>query len=226
LFYRLFVAMRSLKYCCLALLATTLALACESEKEPSQAKVEADTLNQIEQDPMVQCLEVADQICGAGVWFAILGEQINNLPLDDLEALEVADSALSESGYVYIKRTIYLDGGEVVVEGTFLEEEKATEEELNVSKVHRIFFRNPSFRTLSDLKVGETVRAVMDKYQGQQLEVSVIPDYETVVVQLPDEGNMFLHFSDPANEWSSSAGENLSIESLPASWQIREIVVM
>ncbi len=218
--------MDSLRFFGLALLATLLLFACETEKEAAPVDNSADTLSQISKDPMVQCLEVADQICGAGVWFAIIGEQINNLPIDDLQAIEVADSALSEAGYVYIKRTIYLEGGEVVVEGTFLEEENATEEELNVSKVNRIFFRNPSFHTLNDLKVGQTVRTVMEKYEGEELEVSVIADYETVVVQLPGEGNMYLHFSDPANEWSSAAGEDLSIEKLPASWQIRQIVVM
>ncbi|MEM6346140.1 MAG: hypothetical protein AAF927_19785 [Bacteroidota bacterium] len=218
--------MQSLRFLGLALLATLLLFACKTEPPSSQVEAQADTLSQMAKDPMVQCLEVADQICGAGVWFAILGEQINNLPIDDLQPLAVADSALTESGYVYIKRTIYLDGGEVVVEGTFLEEEKATEAELNISKVNRIFFRNPSFHTLNDLKVGQTVRSVMEKYKAEELEVSVIPDYETVVVQLPEAGNMFLHFSDPANEWSSTAGENLSIEKLPASWQIRQIVVM
>ncbi|MFK7924680.1 MAG: hypothetical protein AB8H47_22170 [Bacteroidia bacterium] len=218
--------MTLLRVFCLALLATTLAFACQSEKTETPAKVVSDTINAVSKDPMVQCLEVADQICGVGVWFAILGEQINNLPLDDLQPLEVTDSALSESGYVYIKRTIYLDGGEVVVEGTFLEEEKATEEELNLSRVHRIFFRNPSFKIPNGLKVGETVRTVMQKYEGQDLLVSSIPDYETVVIQLPNVSNMFLHFSDPANEWSSSAGENPTVEMLPASWQIREIVVM
>lgn len=218
--------MTLLKVFCSALLATTLAFACQSEKTETPAQVVADTISDISNDPMVQCLEVADQICGVGVWFAILGEQINNLPLDDLEPLAVTDSVLSESGYVYIKRTIYLDGGEVVVEGTFLEEEKATEEELNLSRVHRIFFRNPSFKVSNGLNVGETVRTVMQKYAGQDLVVSSIPDYETVIIQLPEAVNMFLHFSDPANAWSTSAGENLKIEMLPASWQIREIVVM
>lgn len=218
--------MTSIRVFCFALLATSLAFACQSEKTETPPEVVSDTISDIAKDPMVQCLEVADQICGAGVWFAILGEQINNLPIDDLKPLSVEDSALSESGYVYIKRTIYLDGGEVIVEGTFLEEEKATEEDLNLSKVHRIFFRNPSFRIPNGLKVGETVRKVMQKYDGQDLVISTIPDYETVVIQLPDAANMFLHFSDPANEWSSSAGENLKIEMLPASWQIREIVVM
>lgn len=212
----------------LALLATLVLIACGGEKEPEEVSQSAqtDTIADPSLDPMVQCLEVADQICGAGVWFAILGEQINNLPIDDLEAREVADSALSDGGYVYIKRTIYLDQGEVVVEGTFLEEGKATDEDLNNSKVHRIFFRNPNFHTLNGLEVGNTVLQLRETYAGEELPVSVIPDYETVVVQLPGVGNMFAHFTDPGNEWSSQAGESLSIDMLPTSWQIREIVVM
>lgn len=212
----------------LALLATLIIIACGPEKEPDEVSrsVETDTIAEPSLDPMVQCLEVADQICGAGVWFAILGEQINNLPIDDLEPREVADSALSDGGYVYIKRTIYLDQGEVVVEGTFLEEGNATDEDLNNSKVHRIFFRNPTFHTPTGLEVGNTVLQLREAYAGEELPVSVIPDYETVVVQLPGAGNMFVHFTDAENEWSSQAGESLSIDMLPTSWQTREIVVM
>ncbi|MEL7339322.1 MAG: hypothetical protein AAGM67_02465 [Bacteroidota bacterium] len=212
----------------LALLATLGLIACGGEKQSEEDSLiaQTDTIVEPSLDPMVQCLEVADQICGAGVWFAILGEQINNLPIDDLQAREVADSALADGGYVYIKRTIYLDQGEVVVEGTFLEEANATDQDLNTSKVHRIFFRNPNFHTPEGLEVGNTVLQLRDTYAGEELAVSVIPDYETVVVQLPGVGNMFAHFTDPGNAWSTQVGESLSIDMLPPSWQVREIVVM
>ncbi|MEL6589336.1 MAG: hypothetical protein AAFQ68_04620, partial [Bacteroidota bacterium] len=60
----------------LALLATLVLIACGGEKEPDEVSqsAETDTIAEPALDPMVQCLEVADQICGAGVWFAILGE--------------------------------------------------------------------------------------------------------------------------------------------------------
>ncbi len=202
--------------------------------EPATAPVEQQPENltpgssaiSAEQQALLDCLAEPEQICQMGLWFAMLQDPINDLPLEDLGPKEIADSVISEQGYAVVRRTIYLEEGSIMVEGEYIPEDQATEELLNATKVNRIYVRSRQYFTQDSLRVGDTMKKLLETYGLDQLEAGSIPDYETIVIPRPNDGHIVYHFRDPDNLIGSTSEGHIEVGSLPGSWQIREIVIL
>jgi hypothetical protein len=193
----------------------------ETEKTPT-----TESAISPEQQAILDCLSEPEQICQIGLWFAMLQDPIADLPLEDLGPKEIADSVITEEGYSVVRRTVYLEGGEIMIEGEYQAEEVATDESLNASLVNRIYVRTREYHTEDDIRVGDPLQKLIDTYGLEQLEAGAIADYQTLVVPKPGDGHLVYHFSDPGNEISAAAGEELTVDKIPASLAIREIVVL
>lgn len=196
----------------------------QSAKQTSPEPIAPNAISE-EQQALLDCLSEPSQICQIGLWFAMLEDPISDLPLEDILPKEIADSVISEGEYAVVRRTVYLEEGEVVVEGEYIEEAQATEENLNASKVNRIYIRSSEYHTQDSVRIGDSVQKLIDLYGAEGFEVGAIPAYQTISVSRVDDPHLFYHFTDKGNEIGTSAGEQLSIADLPKDWRMREIVV-
>ncbi|MEO0473621.1 MAG: hypothetical protein AAF206_28680 [Bacteroidota bacterium] len=196
----------------------------EPQKEIPRTPAENEAEEAIQKE--LACLEAVNQVCQSGVWFVLLQDPIADLPIEELGDVRVEDSVRNEGGYLWVNRTLYFPEGRFIIEGDFIDAQKANDSILNATSVNRIRIEHPAYKSQEGIAVGNTVAEIQKLTPTGNWQVQVIPDYQIISLQKGDGTMPILHIADPGNEISDRLGETLSVETMDPTLQISAMVVM
>ncbi|MEL6132958.1 MAG: hypothetical protein AAFR59_06295, partial [Bacteroidota bacterium] len=197
----------------------------EKQEAADASAEEMTTLEQETYEETVACMKDPYHICESGIQSANLNDYIADIMVEPLDVQSVGDSLDEGNGYVWLVRTLHMDEGQVLVEGNFIDDRKATEETLNQSQINRIRIESEQFYTEEGIKVGQTLSDLLKVYTDSAFYIVSQPDYGVLdLSRFNSRIHYLIEIDVDLMEGLESAAAPLS--EVPGSQAIRSIVIM
>ncbi len=202
-----------------------LALACttpSSEKQTSEVPP-ADTLAKNDQSAH-SCPAAPHGICNQGLRFAHLGDTLVDLEVP-IEGSLVQDTLYHASGYYWRAFTVAFAEGEVIIEGDFIDERSATDQQVLASQVNRVRVEAPFFRTEAGIRVGSSFNDLLRAFPEEDFFFDPIPEFQVLQVQVGAR-NIFYLLREETPELATGDAGIITPDMIPQDARISAIVVM
>jgi len=197
----------------------------EKTQDQTSSPGEGAELKQETYEETLACLQDPFHICESGIQSASLQDYLADVMIEPLNVAQLGDSLDEGNGYVWLVRTLHMDKGKVYIEGNFIDERKADEEEINSSRVNRIRIESPQFYTQEGLTVGKTLGDLLEVYSDSAFYLVSQPDYGVLDLSRFNSHIHFLVELDSAR-MEALESEASPLSKVPSSQAIRSIVIM
>ncbi|MEZ4776056.1 MAG: hypothetical protein R3D00_22965 [Bacteroidia bacterium] len=173
----------------------------------------------------IECFSNPDFICESGLAFVRLGDYVADVKLSSLSDDDIQDSVQNGNGFEWLVRTLHLEDGKIIVEGEFIDQRYSNDSLLAVSKVNRIRVESQKYRTPEEIHVGTSLSDFLEKFEAASVQVFPLTEFESINIQVGSQKYIYL-VKDAGNRMSTAAGNEFSIDDIPAESRISAIVVM
>lgn len=203
--------------------------ACTSDPQEQQAG--SDESNSAIGIPLTPedkaCLASSEAICELGLSFALLGQSMEELKLPNPETFDVSDEVLEAGGYYWNSKTLQTPAGTIVLEGDFIDERAAGQEDLpENNRIFRIRIESTEFSTPNGIQVGSNLGDLKNIIGEADLQAQYLPDFQSIDISVPNSRIRYLIRDENGQYDELTTPEVISIEEVPDGIPVYALVLI